>query len=179
MRNYVNELIRIGYSEEAISKQANVSLSHIHKIAIGKVRDKAGTKTYEAIRNANRRIGRQYARQGGMTSQEADKYRREILNPQRKTVHRNTKVYHKSKSNQTYRQYYIFAEFTYPEDTTVQNKLAYGFSKSTKSPHVKTLREQAVNNAIAKLSGGFSHYYWQLVPPIIEEGFTTHVLTLS
>jgi hypothetical protein len=179
MRNYVNELIRIGFNEQAIAKQSGLSINNIHKIALEQTHFKARTKAYETLRNTNRRLARQYGRTHGMTSHEADIYRRELLNPQRNTVYRNTKVYHQSKSNQSYRQYYIFGEFTYPEDTTVQNKFAYGFSKSTKSPHVKTLREQAVNNAIAKLSGGFGHYYWQLVPPIIEEGFTTHVLTLS
>ena len=179
MRNYVNELIRIGYSESAISKQSNVSISNIHKFATGKTRIKAGSKTYEAIRNTNRRLARQYGRSHGMTPHEADINRRELLNPQKETKKRNTKVYRKSKTNQTYRQYYIYAEFTYPDDPDIENKFAYGFSQDTKSTHVKTLRTQAVNNAIAKLSGGFGHYYWELVPPIIEEGFITHVLSIS
>lgn len=176
MRNYVNELKEKGYTEQAIAKQSGVSRATIHNVSTGKTRIKATSKTYETIRNTNRRLASEYGRAHGMTSKQATANRRTLFNPERKPLVKNTRITVKSKSNQTVRQYFIFAEFTYPDDTNIPNQFAYGFSQATKSRAVKVLREKAIENAIAKLSGGFGHYYWELVPPILQEGFTTHEL---
>ena len=187
MRNYVIELIRIGYSEEAISKQANVSLSHIHKIAIGKVRDKAGTKTYEAIRNANRRLARQYARQGGMTSKEADTMRRDILNPERETRIRNTTKHLKSKVNQTILQYYIYGEFKFTGEVIGDpepNRFQHGFTGSKPNKrNTDDARNEAIENAKHILNGTDEFGYgdtkdWALVK-LIEQGWIKRVLHKS
>jgi hypothetical protein len=175
VRNYVKELQSIGYTVQAISKQTGLSQRYIYSISTGKIVPKSRAPAYEKIRTVNRRLATEYLRSKGVPSKKALELRRSFLNKERKPMIKNTIQKIKSKRAQNVRQYYIYGEFRYAKDDSISHKFEYGFSRSTHSHNTSNLRAKAIENAKARLGGT----NWALIPPLLEEGYTTYELTDS
>lgn len=165
MRDYVEELKSIGYTAKAIAKQSGLSINQIGQGF------KSGTPEYAAIRNTNRRLARQYARESGMSSKQADFYRRKILNPDLTETVKNVTRKVKARYSQGVNQYFIFGEFRNAK--TKEKRFAYGFTKTYKSKrkNKNKLITEAVQNARGKLGGT----NWELIR-IIEQGWQVYEL---
>jgi hypothetical protein len=174
MRDYIGELLDIGFSPQAVAARAGVSQQTINKIISGQTKLKSGSKTYESIRNVNRTLAREYLRQNGMSSSQADKFRRYALNPKMKSKITNTTVKVKSHHAQYLNQYYIYGEF-YNEQTK-ETRYQTGGSGTLKHKNysIPRLRSICVKSALRKLSGRFAYDKdWKLVK-IFEEGWVTY-----
>jgi predicted transcriptional regulator len=167
MRDHISELRQIGFSLKAIAKQSGLTEKTLLKPV------KSSTKAYEAIRNTNRRLARQYLVQHGVPSKQADVLRRTALNPDAKPIVRNTVQHIKSKKTQKINQYYIYGKFQHTK--TKEIRFEYGFSQAKRSQKLKVTKSliaACVRHARAKLGGT----NWRLVN-ILEQGWTSYELT--
>lgn len=205
-RNYIAELKEAGLSLRTIEAETGISHQRLSEFFTGRKSLSSTSKAYEALRNANRRVGYQKLRREGMvrladnrtrpfTGAEARKYRRAFTSPEVHHAQSTKKVSHMRIEKHVF-QLKMLAE--YEHDKTHERKIIESFSKAHSvkpdtwlidEDYVSVLGEVDVQEydetqemlyeAIRDARGtlGDKDYNWQLVRIIHLEVITYHIGT--
>ena len=169
MRNYIGELKQRGYSFSRLSKETGVSSKELSAYSKGIKPLKSASDAYEMIRNANRRLAYQEARQAGLAPERANIRRRVMFDPELEEIESTSKRIVKAKQETTRYQLRILGEFYNPKtkDTRIQD----GYSRAYLEIDDAVMEAEAVNDARNKLGGT----NWEL-KRIIEREMMQYIL---
>jgi len=170
MRNYIGELKARGYTLKQLATETGVPSKRLSAAARGISPFRSGSKLYEAVRNANRRLGYREARAAGMTSERASASRRTIFDPELKPIEITTEKLVKAKQKTTRYQVRLLGEFYNPKEK--KTKIQEGFSRAYLQIDNEKMDEEAVNDARLKLGGT----NWEL-RRVIEREIIEYILT--
>ncbi|MAF42978.1 MAG: hypothetical protein CMI54_02240 [Parcubacteria group bacterium] len=170
MRNYIKELTRAGHTARELSGETGLSASALSRYKTGAKVLKSGTKAYETIRNANRRIGYREARKAGLSSERASARRRVIFDPDIEAADfKSTRVIGHKEDTTRFQMRLIGEFYNYK---TKKTRIQQGFSHARLTIDKKVFQSEAIADAQAKLGGS----NWQL-QRIIETEIIEYRLT--
>jgi len=168
LRNYINEVLRVGHTFQEISKDSGLSILRLKAIKSGKVKLRSGTIQYEKVRNISRRFSYRDLKSLNVpvSTKEATRLRRGLYS--QKNVKRPKikmiKHFLKEKAEKARRsQMYILAEAR--DSKTKEIKLAYGFSLNRARVNKRIMKRECVDFIQAHLGGS----NWK-IKRIIETG---------
>ncbi len=170
MRNYIGELKARGYTLKQLASETGVSSKRLSAAARGISPLRSGTLNYEAVRNANRRLGYREARASGSSSERASALRRTIFDPELEPISSTSSRLVKSKQETTRFQVRLKGDFYNPKEKTT--KIETGYSRAYLEIDNEKMDEEAINDARLKLGGT----NWEL-RRVIEREIIEYVLT--
>ena len=170
MRNYIGELRQRGYTLKKLAAETGIDTKRLSAAAKGDAPFRSGTKLYELVRNANRRLAYREARAAGVTSERARTRRRTLLSPELEPIASTSVRLVKAKQKTTRFQVRLLGEFYNPK--LKQTKIQEGYSRAYLKIDNDKMDEEAVNDARLKLGGT----NWEL-RRVIEREIIEYILT--